>query len=150
VSNPALANDHLFIGELLKERLRVELGASVPVEGIEQLSQADDTDKRPIVTYVMWAGDRINTTEQGRAGAGRSSQHITQRWAVVLRVLNVAATGDARNSTAGQWIAQIHRAVHGWTPEGALRRLERAQDAPPSYRPGSALYMLAFEVILIL
>lgn len=145
-----LRQNYLFVGDALKAHLTAHLGAEVPVEGIDQLSQAGDADKRPVVVYVMWAGDQINTSEQGRAGtSNRGSQMLTQRWAVLLRVLNLAR-GDARNTIAGEWLSRLHFAVHGWVPAGAMRPMHRSQDAAPRYDATSALYMLAFEINLVL
>lgn len=151
MSNPNLVQDYLFLGPLIEDRLRGEIGQNVAVESIEQMSQVrDNADLRELVVYVMWGGDRFNTTEGGRAGAG-ASQQVYQRWIVWARVRN-ESTADlaARNRRAGPLLSAIHKALAGWVPEGALRPLVRAQGPAPDYRPASGLYPLAFEINMAL
>ena len=152
MSNPALLADYLFLGPLIEERLRATLDAGVPVEGIEQMSQANEAqDLRAVVVYVMWGGDRFDGGEAGRAGGG-TSQRLKQRWLVLVRVRNAsAAVKDARNAAVGPLLSQVHKAVSGWEPEGALmHKFVRAQGLAPDYKSTSALYPLAFEINLAL
>lgn len=151
MSNPALLLDYLFIGPLIEERLRAELAAGVPVEGIEQMSQARDAqDLRAQVVYVMWGGDRFDGGDAGRSGGG-TSQRLWQRWIVWLRLRNASvAIKDARNAGAGALLSATHKALAGWEPEGALRKLVRTQGPAPDYQTASGLYPLAFEINLAL
>ena len=151
MSNPTLLADYLFIGPLIEERLRATLDAGVPVEGIEQLSQANEAqDLRALVAYVMWGGDRFDGSEAGRAGGG-ASQRLIQRWLVLLRVRNASqANKAARNEAVGPLLSQMHKALAGWEPEGAMRKMTRAQGLTPDYKSTSALYPLAFEITLAL
>ena len=151
MANAALLLDYLFIGPLIERRLREQLGAEIPVEGIELMSQARDAqDLRERVVYVMWGGDRFDGNDGGRAGQG-TSQRLLQRWVVWLRVRNLSATvKDARNDSAGPLLSAMHKALSGWQPEGALRSLWRTQGPAPDYQATSGLYPLAFEINLVL
>ncbi len=147
----ALAADYLFLDALLQARLRQRLDeafepGAVPVEGVEQLSQAVDAqDMRARVVYVMWGGDRFpDNVALGTA--------IRQRWLVLLRVRHGAAGAlqrNARNRNAGELLSLLHLAVAGWAPDGAnSRSFSRAQGPAPSYSTASALYPLAFDISL--
>lgn len=151
MSNPSLVADYLFIGPLIERRLQEELDPGTPVEGIERLSQARDAqDLRALVVYVMWGGDRFDGGDAGRAGGG-TSQRLFQRWIVWVRVRNASqAAKDARNAGAGPLLSVVHKALAGWEPEGALRKLVRTQGPAPDYQAASGLYPLAFEINLAL
>lgn len=151
MSNPALLADYLFIAPLIEQRLRTTLDVGVPVEGIEQMSQAREAqDLRATVIYVMWGGDRFDGGDLGRAGGG-ASQRLWQRWIVWIRVRNASqASKDARNAGAGALLSAVHKALAGWEPEGALRKLVRTQGPAPDYQAASGLYPLAFEINLAL
>lgn len=151
MSNPSLLADYLFIGPLIEARLAEQLGENIAVESIEQMSQVrDNAELRELVVYVMWGGDRFNTTEGGRAGAG-ASQQVYQRWIVWVRVRNESqADLAARNRRAGPVLSATHKALAGWMPEGGLRPFVRAQGPTPDYRTTSGLYPLAFEINMAL
>lgn len=144
MSLPALLADYLFIGAQLAARLRDQV-ADVPVEVVETPEQLLRADQRARVLYVLWAGDRFGERAGGR------SQQMWQRWLVVLAIKNVGAQGDARHQKAGPLLSQVHRAVVGWTPDGAVLTFARA-DAPmrPDIRKDQALYPLGFEIQLSL
>lgn len=144
MSLPALLTDYLFIGNLLAARLR-DLVADVPVEVVESPDQLMRADNRARVLYVLWAGDRFGERAGGR------SQQMWQRWLVVLAIKNVGAQADARQAKAGPLLSQVHRAVVGWTPEGAVLTFGRA-DSPlrPDIRKDLALYPLGFDIQLSL
>lgn len=147
MSNEALLADYLYIGPLIEERLLAMLDAGVPVEGIEQLSQARDAqDLRAQVLYVMWGGDRFVS-----AANGGLSQMFYQRWLVWVRVRNASlAAKDARNTAAGALLSAVHKALAGWKPGSEVRALLRTQGPAPDYQSTSGLYPLAFEINLIL
>lgn len=151
MSNQALLADYLFLGPLIEERLRDQLPFAAPVESIEAMSQAiDAAEMRELVVYVMWGGDRFNTTERGRAGGG-ASQQLFQRWITWIRVANESqADRAARNRAAGPVLSAVHKALAGWTPSGALSQFVRTQGPAPDYRPASGLYPLAFEINMVL
>lgn len=146
----AIDADYLFVGPLVLARLADQV-TGTPVEGIEDMAQArDDADMRPRVLYVMWGGDRFDTTEAGRAANG-ASQKLYQRWIVWLKVRNASqARKDARNTEAGAVLMQVHKALAGWVPPGGLRPLVRTQGPAPDYKPASGLYPLSFEIQLAL
>lgn len=151
MSVEALLTNYLFIGPLLEQRLREQIGEGIPVEGIEAMSQARDAqEKRAVVLYVMWGGDRFNTSEGGRA-AGGASQLMHQRWIVFVRVENASTVNkDARSERAGPLLSAVHKAIAGWKPEGSYRTMVRTQGPGPDYQATSGLYPLAFEIQLAL
>jgi hypothetical protein len=144
----ALAADYLFVGPLVVARLAAEL-APVPSEQVETADQLVK-ELRAKALKVMWAGDRIETSESGRAGGG-SSQLIHQRWLVALMLQNAGQKADARHTAAGPLLSQVHAALAGWVPEGANRPIRRAPaPLPPQFLPTHAMYPLGFEITLTL
>lgn len=145
---PALAADYFFMGPLIKARLEDQV-PDIPVDLCETADQVLAADRRVAVLMVMWAGDRFVDTEGGRASAG-ASQSLHQRWLVALGINNVGA-GDARNVRAGPTISKVHKALAGWTAEGAARPLRRANAAlMPQFTPQKAIYPMGFEQPLTL
>lgn len=144
--NAHFAANYLFMGPLIEQRLREQFGDELPVEPIEQYSQAtDSTDLRPVVLYVLWGGERVAGNEAGRT---RDGQRIDQVWVAALRVRSVA-TGTGRNGVAGPWLGRIHRALNGWAPQQAYgNAMARAQGPAPSLAKDSGLYPLAFQINL--
>ena len=151
MSNAALQADYLFLGPLLEQWLRSEIGENIAVEGVESMAQARDAqEQRELVLYVMWGGDRIDPSQTGRAGAG-TSQRIMQRWVVLVRVGTPNKTAKAaRNTRVGPLLSAVHKAVAGWQPEGCYAPFVRTQGPAPDYAPASGLYPLAFEINLVL
>lgn len=145
----ALAADYLFIGPLIEQRLRAQL-PDIPVDLCETVEQVLAADKRQRVLMVLWASDRVDSNPDGQARAG-ASQMLHQRWLVMLGLANAGRTADARNLAAGPVLSQVHKALAGWTPEGAGRALRRA-NAPlqPTFTSTKAVYPLGFEVTLTL
>ena len=146
---PALAADYLFIGPLMKARLEDQVG-DIPVQVCETVEQVLKADQRKRVLLLLWAGDRVDTGADGSARAG-ASQLLHQRWLVILGLDNVSPSPDARNVTAGPLLSKVHKALAGWTPEGAGRPMRRAS-APlqPTFTPSKAVYPLGFEITLTL
>lgn len=144
MSLPALLDDYLFVGPLLAQRLREQV-ADIPVDVVETAEQLLQPDHRTQALFVLWAGDRFGDRASGRG------QLLHQRWLVMLAIKNVGAQPDARHLKAGPLLSQVHRAVVGWHPEGAVRNFSRA-DAPmrPDIRKDKALYPLGFEIELSL
>lgn len=144
---PALEADYLFLGPLLVQRLKDQVG-DVPVEQIERPEQVLAADNRSRVLMVMWAGDVVPASEPGRA-AGGASQKITQRWLVLLAVQNVGMTAAARQDGAGPWLSRIHKALAGWKPEGAVHPLTRASSSmAPDFTKTKGLFPMGFEIQL--
>jgi hypothetical protein len=146
---PALVDDYLFIGPLIVARLAAEV-ADIPVDLVERPEQVLEADKRQRVIMVMWAGDRFVEGESGRA-AGGASQALRQRWLVIFATNNVGKAAAARTQGAGPVLSSVHRALAGWTPEGAARPMQRA-NAPlqPTFTQAKAVYPLGFEIALTL
>lgn len=146
---PALAADYLFIGPLIEARLQDQV-TDIPVDLVERSDQVLAADRRQRVLMVLWAGDRFDQSEGGRAGAG-ASQIVHQRWLVLLGMANVGRTPDARHSGAGAWLSQVHAALAGWTPPGAARAMRRANASlAPTFTDAKAVYPLGFEITLTL
>lgn len=146
---PALAADYLFLAPLIAARLEDQVG-DIPIDVCETTDQVLKADARKRVLMVLWAGDRIDTSEAGRAREG-ASQLVHQRWLVMLGLSNVGKTPDARNVAAGPLLSKVHKALAGWTPEGAARAMRRAS-APlqPTFTESKAVYPLGFEITLTL
>jgi hypothetical protein len=145
----ALAADYLFAGPLIEARIAEQV-PDVPTAGVEALAQLGAEDLRPRAAFVMWGGDRFDTSDAGRSGLGRG-QMVTQRWVVWLYVRHVSPVNmAARNRAAGAYLSKIHKALAGWQPEGADRKLARGQGTAPNYSPQSGLYPLTFELTLTL
>jgi hypothetical protein len=144
---PALLEDYLFIGPLLRERLLAEV-PDVPVDLCETVDQVLAADRRERVLMVMWAGDAFPDTPGSEAGAGKSVA-FRQRWLVLLALNNVSAARTARNDRAGALLSQVHKAVSGWAPDGAHRPFRRA-NAPlrPDINQAKAIYPMGFEIQL--
>ena len=146
---PALAADYLFVGPLMLARL-LEQVPELPAELVESPEQVLRADQRPAVAKLMWAGDRFDTTESGRAGGG-ASQLVHQRWLLVLGLNNPAVDPAGRNTAAGPLLSRLHRAMSGWSPAGANRPVRRAQAAlAPTFTTTQAIYPLGFEITLTL
>lgn len=149
MATPALVDDYLFVAPRIAARLEAQL-PDTPVDVCETAEQVLKADRRARVLMVMWAGDRVDPGDAGRARDG-ASQLVHQRWLVVLGINNVAKGADARNLAAGPLLSRVHRALAGWTPEGAARPLRRAS-APlkPTFTESKAVYPLGFEITLTL
>ena len=146
---PAFEADYLFLAPLIQARLESQV-PDIPVDVCERADQVLAADRRQRVVMVMWAGDRPDTSDTGRAGAG-ASQLIHQRWLVMLAISSVGKQPDARSAGAGRALSQLHKALAGWTPEGAARAMRRAL-APlqPTFTDSKAVYPLGFEITLTL
>lgn len=143
MSNP-LHTDYLYLQQLIIDRLMSQMppGQALPVEGAESMAQVFEADVRPMVVWVVWGGDRIDRSTAGPAALAY------QGWLVLLAVRNPAPSKDARNNTAGTWLAMLHQALSGWQPAGVpgSPKFTRAQGPKPDYKKASALYPLAFEI----
>lgn len=144
VSAQQLLDDYLFIGPLLVQRLQEQLGADMPVEEVEDLQTAGESERRAHVVWVLWAGDQFG--DQAMGGAG---QAIAQRWLVVLFIRN-ESIGDraARRRSAGAWLGRIQRALGGFKPSGCVRGLRRAQGPAPNYTRAEGMFPLLFAIDL--
>jgi hypothetical protein len=138
-----IQSDYLFVGPLIQQRLRDRLPAELPIEGIEQMAQAGDLDRRARVVYVLWGGERF--ADPGGRG---TAVNLEQTWLVLLLVRHQAteAGKDARNTAAGPLLSQVHLALAGHQLTGTHRPLRRVPGPSPSYTRDSALYALAFEL----
>jgi hypothetical protein len=136
-------SDHLFAGEQIRQRLQEKM-PDLPVDGIERMAQAGKEDLRQRAAYVMWDGERFSSVVPSVG-----TVDVVQTWLVVLHVRHASALDkDARNGMAGPLLSRLHKALAGWTPEGAFRPLQRVNGGRPSYTAQSALYVLAFELPL--
>lgn len=149
MGSQAMAADYLFVGPLLLARLAAQL-PDLPGELVESPEQVLRADNRPAVIKLMWAGDRFDPSDGGRAGGG-TSQLVHQRWLLVLGLNHAGQAPDARNTVAGPHLSRLHRALAGFTPEGAGRPVRRAQAAlAPTFTATQAIYPLGFEITLAL
>lgn len=145
----ALAADYLFIAPLLQQRL-LDRVPDIPVDVCETAEQVLAADRREQVLIVMYAGDRFDTGEAGRARGG-ASQVVQQRWLVMLALNHVGKPADARHAKAGPLLSRIHAAVAGWEPAGAQRAFRRANSPlSPTLTKAKAVYPLGFEITLTL
>lgn len=141
-----LAEDYLFLGERIRAQLDQRLEGAWPVQVCERSEQVLAADKRPRVAMVLWGGDRFSTTAGGQVDA---TQVMYQQWAVVLAVNNVGKQLDARLGWIGQALFTVHKALHGWKPDGLTRPFTRtAARIPPLFTESKAVFPLAFEIPL--
>lgn len=145
MANPAMLADYLFLQALIEARLAQVLGDALPVHGVEQLAQVTEANLVRDTLFVLWDGERFND----EAGAGTSTM-VTHRYTVFLAKKNARQAKDARNESAGPVLSQIHKALAGWSPEGAMRPFKRANGRQPNYRASVALYPLTFAINLTL
>jgi len=143
-----IEDDYLFVGPLIVARL-VAVVPDVPVELVERAEQVLQADQRAMVIKVMWAGDApVATDERSRT---RSSQIIRQRWLVLLAMNNASPLPAARSTAAGPTLSKMHKALHGFEPEGAHRAMQRAAAAmAPTFTNTQAICPLGFEITLSL
>lgn len=140
----ALLDNYLFLAPLIERRVQDAL-PDVPVEAIEQLSQVEG-DKRPTVIYVLWSGERF-----GDSTPRASAQIVTQDWLVLLRQQHMSLNDkDARAQAAGRHLAHVHKAIAGWTPDGAVKPFRRVQGRAPNYTKTDGLFPLTFGIDLYL
>jgi hypothetical protein len=147
MASAAILENYLFVGDRIETRL-AGLVTGVAIHSIEQLSQASEANVRDKDLFVLWERDLFPQGEGARAGAG-SSQRVDQVWTVLLAVRHVGqTTKDARNQVAGPLLSAIHKALSGWTPEGAMRPLQRTNGRQASYGGNVGLYPLTFSINL--
>lgn len=141
---PAFVEDYLFLGPLIQERLADQV-PDMPVEVVETADQVFAADRRQQVLMVMWAGDVPAGT------AARASTVLRQRWLVMVALGDVSLVKDARQLRAGPLMSQVHKALVGWVPRGAVHPFTRAAASMrPDIRKDKALYPLGFEIELSL
>jgi hypothetical protein len=141
-----MEDDYLFVGPLLVARLAEAL-PDVPVEHVERSEQVLQADQRPMVIKVMWAGDAPTATDERSRTS--NSQMIRQRWLVLLALNNASPLPDARSTAAGPTLSKVHKALHGFTPEGAGRHMQRAAASmAPMFTNTQAICPLGFEITL--
>lgn len=149
--NPALLLDYLFVGPLIEARLGAEI-TDVRWQFVEHPEQIKEPAAGGAPSgFIYWFGEKVDESPDGRAGSG-ASQLSTFSWAVVLMVRSASQVkADARVAIAGPVLSRIHRALSGWTPEGALRPLRRTNGPRPSFEPGgTSLFPQTFSVTLAL
>ncbi|MBX3589082.1 MAG: hypothetical protein KF796_20825 [Ramlibacter sp.] len=145
MANAALLADYLFLQELIEARVRGQLGQDVPVMPVDEMAQVTEANLSRDTVFVLWDGERFPDD----AGGG-SSTMVTQRYTLLLAKKNARQAKGARNESAGPLLARLHKALAGWTPEGAMRPFRRANGRQPNYRASVALYPLTFSINLTL
>lgn len=150
---PALAADYFFVAPLLAARLLDQV-PDVVVEVCETEEQVLAADRRERVLMLLWGGDRVEDRDTGSGKAqagGGNSQVLHQRWLVLLGLNNVAKGKDARQIASGPLLSQVHRALAGWVPQGAVHPVRRAAATlRPKFTESKAVYPLGFEITLSL
>lgn len=150
MATPALLDDYLFIGPLLQARLREQIAVFAPagaVGGVKEMAEAATRAIHAPQAYVLWDGDGFATGDSGRAGT--RSLAISQKWTVFVAVRHADQhQPDAVNEAAGPLLSAVHRAIHGWTPEGAFRPFSRVGGRRPVYRTNDGTYPVSFEISL--
>lgn len=147
MASPALQADYLFAGPLILERLRSQV-AGVPWGDADAAAAADPKAAQPLAGFVLWDGELLAANADGQARGG-ASQIVDHVWTVLLRVRNAAQgrSGDGLlDHQAGPLLYAVHQALAGWSPEGALHPLRRAQARPPAYGTNSKLFFVSFQL----
>lgn len=142
---PAMLDDYLFLGAVLQERIRAQLGEDLVVGSADELAQALGGNLARTTAFVVWNGERVSDDARGGASA-----MLQQRWLVLLGVKNASQQPGARNKNAGPLLARLHKAIAGWTPDGVGRPFKRATGNAPSYTPGAGWFPLTFSISLSL
>lgn len=141
---PAVAENYLFIGPLIQQRLQ-QLVGDVPVDLVERTEQVLDADKRVRVLMVMYGGDRFDVGPNGRTV---NSQLVYQRWLVFLATNNVGKGQAARLAPLGPLLSTVHKALAGWVPQGAVHAMQRANGPQPTFTDSKAVLPLGWEINL--
>ena len=151
MATTALLLDYLFLRDLMVARLAESLiDPLVQVDGIETFAQATERNVVSPSLFVLWEGDAFSAGQAGRL-PGLPANIVTQTWAALLAVRNAAQhQADARDASAGPLLSKVHRAVNGWTPEGATRPFVRTSGRRATYGANVALYPLTFAIDLYL
>jgi hypothetical protein len=143
MANAELLADYLFVGSRIEARLKAEV-SGLAVRSIELLAQATEANVRTLDAFVLYEKDLFTDA----AGRG-ASQLVDQVWTVLLAVRSASQVdATARNRQAGPYLASIHKALSGWTPEGAMRALKRINGREARYGGNTALYPLTFSITL--
>lgn len=145
MANAALLLDYLFLQSAIEVRLRALL-PQVEVLGAEEIAQVIDATVRTDTLFVLWDGERFpDDAQDGKAVL------VRQRWIVFYAAPNASQhDGAARNRGAGLMLSALHKALAGWSPEGALRPFRRTNGPRPNYRANVGLYPLSFEIAMTL
>lgn len=147
----SLADNYLFLQGVIEQRLAAVFADDankVPIEGVESLIAAGESEKRPVVIHVIYGGDAVPDSDSQRAGRG-ASQLVDQRWLASLYLTALQGTDRAaRNAKAGQYLMRIHKALAGWQPDGQARAFRRIGSPQPSHTKANSMYPLGFAITL--
>lgn len=148
-----LAQDYLFVGPLIVERLRDRLAPSglTPdrVQHIEDLatSMANLGTVSPLV-YVLWEGE-VEAAGPSEMPSGLS-RIVRQLWSVVVYVRSASQVqSDARHMTAGPLLSSVHLALAAWRPDGSPHAFHRRPaKVRPQFLASGGLYPIGFSIDL--
>jgi hypothetical protein len=148
------ADDYLFCGPLIIQRLKEQVPGLVEVLGAKELASIQDDAPVCPAAYVIYSGDAPGTTPAATGGIIRQVQSVSQFWAILLAVqlADSRGLGDDVNEVAGPWLAKIMGALRGWVPvPGITTPLARAATAlqPMFGDDGYAYYPVVFQATFI-
>lgn len=137
-----LAAEEAIIARLAARMPKIRILGAVDLDGLDVEQQAT-----PAV-YVLFDGAR-----PGRSAAAGRSLRIAQRWGAVVAVRNLRdrQSGAGARKEAGPLIAQVIRALAGWTPQEGMSPLTLAAvGSRPGYRDGFFYYAVLFDTTVFM
>ncbi len=141
--------DYLAADKPILDRLKdkVSLVDDNKVLVAKDLAGVLESQQHERALYVVYAGDRIASSSDGRSTYG-DEQIVSQQWMVVVAVRH-AQGAEKDKSTAGKIILEVLRALSGWSPLDGMTEFIRVQSARPYYRKSHAHYPLMFSTNLM-
>ena len=138
-------DNYLALEGLLIARLRDQI-PDIPSQGVKDLAGVKTLALPNASLFVYLVGDHPGET----ADLG-ANQQIRQSWTVEVVVRNTfqAATGAGARQEAGPLLAQVIRALSGWTPDFTIYRAlyrEKSEVRPGYSDDGFLFYPLQFAV----
>ena len=131
-------DDYLTVESLIIARLQQRLGNGVRVLTAQDLAGVQELSQFHPAVHLLLTGD--NPTE---AVARGRNQKIEQQWTVIVVTKSVKEmkTGAGARSIAGPLIADVMRALSGWSPGERFIPLMRTRTPyRPQHSPGGFFY----------
>lgn len=141
-----MVTDYLFMEPLLVERVKARVTGLKAVLAASDLAKMAAQAQISPAAHVIYVGEETGngTGDQGTMG---KAQLVTQLWAVVIAVYHADATdtGSGNRRIAGPLIAELMRALSGWTPEHNVKALTRGHPVQAHYANGYGYYPFVFR-----
>lgn len=110
------------------------------------IGRQDLAELCPAVLVTPGTSTALDADGDPDAGDGVTAEE--QQWLVVALVQFVRGTQPLTYASAGQLMAQVYRALHGWRPGPEYRPLKyEGQDAPAPAEKGVMQFAASFSVL---